>query len=172
VRSFTQKRVLQPIVGLGLLLGAYAPPVPTTMGSGPAFHPPPLSAAAGRCSRAAHGHWSAAHLELFAHGRVVLVPAHIGVARRCPVRTTAPTGVVEFATSARLSLADLFAVWGQPLSSSRLAGFHGRVSAYVSGRPWRGDVRKIPLLQHGQITLEVGGFVQPHAFFLFPTAGA
>jgi hypothetical protein len=59
-------------------------------------------------------------------------------------------------------------VWGQPLSPHGFAGFHGRVHAWVGGCPWAGDARKIPLTQHAEIVVEVGGYVPPHRFFLFP----
>jgi len=163
-----QRQGFQPIVGLALLLGAFAPPVATPVGIGARFHPPPAS----RCASSESGRRAQVHVELFARRRVVLIPAGIGVARDCALRTTAPTGVVEFVARMNPTLGDFFSVWGQPLSHSRLAGFVGRVQAYVGGRPWRGDVRDVPLRPQGQITLVVGGLVQPHAFFLFPTAGA
>jgi hypothetical protein len=57
------------------------------------------------------------------------------------------------------------------LSRSRLAGFRGRVLAFVSGIRWRGDVRAIPLARHAQIVLEIGSYIRPHRFFLFGTRG-
>jgi hypothetical protein len=122
------------------------------------------------------------HLELFANRRVVLVPAGIGiakplrrsggdvVARGCSyaARTRTPTGVVEVRPDTRLRLADLFAIWGQPLGAHRLAGFRGPVSAFVAGKRWRGAIGAIPLRRHSEIVLEVGGFVPPHHSYLFP----
>jgi hypothetical protein len=63
---------------------------------------------------------------------------------------------------------DFFAVWRMPLSSRRMLTFRGEVKAYVAGKRWRGDVRAIPLSDRRQIVLEVGGYVPPHSFFLFP----
>jgi hypothetical protein len=81
-------------------------------------------------------------------------------------------GVVEFVAAVRPTLGDLFAVWGQPLSRRRLAGFRARgadeVKAWIGGRRWHGDVRAIPLGRHGQIVVELGGYVPPHRFFRFP----
>jgi hypothetical protein len=126
------------------------------------------------------------HLELFARGLVVLVPPGVGIAPprrrrgayvtggRCsyPVRTTEPTGVIEVARGAALTLGQFFGVWGQPLSPTRLAGFRsgrgGRVLAFVGGRQWHGDPRSIPLRRHAEIVLEIGGFVPPHAAYRFP----
>lgn len=81
------------------------------------------------------------------------MPRGIGIAARCALRTAAPTGVLEFAREEHSTLADFFAVWGQELTPTRMAGFRGRVRAYVSGRVWRGDVRTVPLTPKGQITL-------------------
>lgn len=126
------------------------------------------------------------HLELYARRLVVPVPAGIGVAppqrRRgayvlggaCiyPLRTFEPTGVivVDRAVSARAptpTLGALFAIWGQPLSTARLAGFRGPVAAFVGGRPWRRPPQEIPLTPHAEIVLEVGGPVPPHRTYLF-----
>jgi hypothetical protein len=165
------------IVLLALLLA-----VPVPIGTGPRYHParaarsvPGLACSARETPR------FGVHVELFANRRVVIVPAGIGVVPplrrdgayvlggRCsyPLRTREPTGVVEVSTSARLSLGDLFGVWGQPLSAVRLSGFTGQVRAYVDGKPWTGDVRAIPLVRHAEIVLEVGGYVRPHRFFVF-----
>ena len=129
------------------------------------------------------------HLELYAHRLVLPVPAGIGVAppqRRAgayvrsgactyPLRTSEPTGVVIVGRAAVSgarpgvpSLGTLFAVWGQPLSSSRLAGFRGTVRAFVQGRLWRDPPARIPLTRHAEIVLEVGGAVPPHPAYLFP----
>jgi hypothetical protein len=111
------------------------------------------------------------HLELFARGRVVIVPSGIGIARThaCayPVRTTTPTGVLELDPGRPLRLGDFFAVWDRRLTPNRLLSFDGAVRAYVAGRRWRGDVRRIPLHRHAQIVLEVGPYIPPHAAFLF-----
>jgi hypothetical protein len=121
------------------------------------------------------------HIELFARRQVIVVPAGIGVAPplvrrdagvrggRCSysIRTLEPTGVVEFDPSRHARLRELFEIWGQPLSRTRLAGFSGRVRAYVRGRTWRGHPGAIPLRRHMQVVLEVGGYVPPHRFFLF-----
>lgn len=153
-------------------------PVPTPIGVGPAFHPPALSrpVAAGRpvaglrCG--GEGRRFGVHLELFAAGRVVIVPAGIGIAApwrrdgayvvsgRCsyPLRTREPTGVIEVSRPG-LTLGDLFAVWGQRLGRYR--------RAYVGGRRRPGPLAAIPLRRHAEIVLETGPFVAPHAGFLF-----
>jgi hypothetical protein len=163
-------------------------PVPTPIGVGPRFHPGPTPAAVaaarpiGRfaCGASA-GRIVRAHVELFARSRVVIVPAGIGMAppfilrrgfvraARCsyPLRTAEPTGVIELDATLRPTLGDLFSVWGRPLGRERLLGFSGVVRAYVAGRRWRGDPRRIPLQRHSQIVVEVGGYVPPHRSYLF-----
>jgi hypothetical protein len=117
------------------------------------------------------GRLQRAHLEVFARHRVLIIPAGIGVsrARACtyPVRTTAPTGVVEFDGSKGLTVGAFFRIWGQHLRPYRLLSFHGLVRAYVAGKRWRASVRTIPLRRHAEIVLEVGPYVPPHAKFLF-----
>lgn len=139
-----------------------------------------------RCANDGERHVGA-HLELFAHRRVVVVPAGIGMApplradgayvraARCsyPVRTREPTGLLELdPRRGAFTLGELFAIWGQPLSATRLAGFRAppgtRVAAYLDGRPWPGDPRALPLRRHAVIVLEVAGHVPPHTTYRFP----
>jgi hypothetical protein len=119
----------------------------------------------------------------------VVVPAGIGIAApqrrqgavvtggRCvyPLRTTDPTGVVEVDARGLAGVPTvglLFALWGEPLSARRLAGFEARgragVVAFVDGRRWGGDPRAVPLRRHAQIVLELGAFVPPHPRYTFP----
>jgi len=173
-----------------LLAALSASPVPTPIGVGPAYHPLPLAPAvraaapvAGLSCRHGAGSRYGVHVELFANRRVVIVPAGIGIAPphrldgayvrggRCSyaVRTRAPTGVVEVLRGSRLSLGDLFSIWGRPLTRTRLAGFRSAAGlvAFVDGRRWNGDPRAIPLRRHAEIVLEIGGFVPAHRSFLF-----
>jgi hypothetical protein len=162
-------------------------PIPTPIGSSPKYRLPAAPTAVERaapvvgltCLRGEPR--ELAHVELFADKRVLLLPAGIGMAAplrrhgayvtgaRCSyaVRTTDPTGVVEFVAAKRPTLATLFAVWGQPLAADRLAGFRGSVSAWVGGHRWHGSVASIPLRRHAEIVLELGGYIPPHTFFLF-----
>src|SRR5438105_2904249 len=115
----------------GLPAAPQATPVASPIGRGPGFELPtgtradrarPIGAL--RCTRPA-GRWAEAHVEVFARGRVVILPPGIGIARprrqvgatvvrgRCsyPLHTADPTGVVGFRPGRRLTLGDLFAVW-------------------------------------------------------------
>ena len=140
-----------------------AVPQPTPIGPGAAYRPP-----AGRPFVACPGRPVArVHVELFAHGRAIVIPAGIGACSD-PLRTRTPTGVVEL-THGRLVLGDLFRVWGRPFSTHRLLSFNSRapVRAYVDGRAVAG-LRSIPLKPGAEIVVELGAFVPPHSSFLFP----
>ncbi len=163
---------------------------PWPIGLGPGYRPAATNAAVAagaplgslRCG--ASGKTFSVHVELFANRRVIAVPAGIGVAhpyrttlgtvvpQGCayPVRTVTPTGVVDVARGTRLTLGDLFRVWGQPLGAHRLGSFTSRerVRAYLAGRIVRGAPGAIPLSSGEQIVLELGGYVPPHPSFLFP----
>lgn len=188
------------VLGLLVMSAAAAPAgsanapwlVPTPIGLGPKFHPPALSPRVAhrqgigpfRCKRDG-GRRFGVHLELFAHGRVAVVPAGIAVAP--PWRTLRPhvidgacsyaartrtsIGVIEVAAGSRITLGDFFDLWGQPLGRDRLVGFRvaprGRVRAYVNGLRWQGPLRGIPLRRHAAIALELGRYVPPHPSFRF-----
>jgi hypothetical protein len=176
------------------LLGAAHPaaglaPVATPIGRGARFDLPTGARADRaqpigplRCTASA-GRWADAHLEVFARGRVVIVPPGVGIARprrrvgaavrggRCsyPVRTTDPTGVVRYRPARGLELGDVFAVWGQRLTGRRLCGFRSAagVRVYVDGRRWAGRPAALPLRRHEEIVVEIGRVVPPHATYLF-----
>lgn len=187
-----RRLVALPLAGVALLVaagcGAKAaatadrvpgPPIVTRpIGVGPGFRLAPRGAAAAmaapigglRCRPGSRTGPIVAHLEIFARRETLVIPAGIGVVDgRCryPVRTLEPTGLVV-AQRPGLTLGDLFAVWGQPLGSRRLAGFSGPIVAFVAGRRVRGDVRGIPIRHHSQIVVEVSGYVPPHAHYVFP----
>jgi len=86
---------------------------------------------------------------------------------RYPLRTLAPVGVIDINGGSR-TLGDFFDVWRMPLGSRRMLTFRGTVRAYVGGRRWTRDVRAIRLTDRRQIVLEVGPYIPPHRFFLFP----
>ena len=111
--------------------GREAMPVPTPIGVGPDFTlaaGPPAAVPGLGCTTGRRPRRSV-HVELFARGRALLLPAGIGVGRprrmaagtvvggRCryPLATLDPTGTVRIAVSRTLHLGDLFRVWGQPL---------------------------------------------------------
>ena len=155
------------------------------IGRGPRFQSPVRGHVLGPC-RAGLGRRRAAHLEVFAENRVVLIPAGIGAraplvrdagrisAARCygALVTVDPTGVVLWRPGSHLRLAAVFAGWGTTLSATALAGFTAprgtRVRAYVDGRPETGAPGQIPLQPGAEIVLEVGPHVPPHRRYAFP----
>ena len=109
------------------------------------------------------------HVELFADKNAVVVPAGIGACAD-PVRTRTPTGVVEVTGGTPRTVGEIFRVWGQPLGDHRLVSFRSTsaVRAYLNGRRAAGPPASIPLRPGAEIVLEIGGYVPPHRFFLFP----
>ena len=147
-------------------------PVPTPIGRGPEFRPPavgPLHAPAAVCRAGRLEGAERVHLELFARNRAIVIPTNIGVRRGCRylLRTLTPTGVIEI-DGRTPTLGRFFGVWRMPLARRRMLAFRGDVRAYVGGRRWTGDVRSIRLTDRRQIVLEIGPYVPPHRFFLFP----
>ncbi|MGD0715695.1 MAG: hypothetical protein ABSB24_16135 [Gaiellaceae bacterium] len=160
-----------------LVLGLVPALVPTPIGVGPRYRPPPGVHAA--CTPGPLRGARRVHVELFADRRVAIVPAAVGLrgarleqgrvtGARCRARlwTTDPTGVVDFDGAATLD--DLFAVWGQPLGPRHLAGFRGAVSVFRNGARVHGDPRRLALRDGDELVLEVGGFVPPHRSYRFP----
>jgi hypothetical protein len=171
--------VLGGLVVAGLLAGCAEqapeqslgyPAVP--IGPAPRFQPAPSVGPHTSC-RPRRQVRALAHVELFAAGRVVIIPARLGRGTHCTqaLFTTEPTGVILI-TRDGLTLGDLFAIWRQPLSATRMLSFRGRVRAYVAGRRWRGAATAVPLRPHAQIVLEVGPYIRPHPRYLFPPISA
>jgi len=174
---------------LGVVFAPAAPPLPPPVSREPGFvlpaAPRPIAegrAVAGmRCvpARAVE----AVHVEIFVDRKVLLLPAGIGLrpplrrvglsrlaggACAYPLHTLDPTGTVLVDRTRPHALGDLFAVWGQRLSARRLLSFAGRVRVFRNGREWAGDPRDVPLRWHDSVVLELGGYIPPHARYLFP----
>jgi hypothetical protein len=150
---------------------------PTPIGVGPAYHPGPAVHAP--CRAAPLGGGERTHLELFANGRVVIVPTALGLrgarqtfgrvnTARCRARVWSldPTGVVHF--TGRTTLADVFGVWGRRLTPARLLTFSGAVRVYLNGVRHPGDPGTLVLHDRDQVVLEVGAYVRPHRSYRFP----
>jgi hypothetical protein len=115
------------------------------------------------------------HLQVYVDGRPRELPAAIGmigpVAQQTPygpfygaqqciywLHTHATDGVIHVESpSVRVyTLGTFFDEWHQPLSRTQVAGQHGKVTAFLNGKPWTKDPRAIPLLPHAAIQLDVG----------------
>lgn len=116
-----------------------------------------------------------AHLQIVVRGLPRRVPAGIGIAppldlQQTPagpfvggacfmwLHTHAADGIVhvESPTEQTYTLGELFDLWGQPLSRNRVGPARGAVTALFDGRVFTGNPRRIPLLAHAQIELEIG----------------
>jgi hypothetical protein len=159
-----------------LAIGGDPSVVPIPIGPGPRFRPPAI-AREGRpvgdltCERA--GKTYRIHLELFAERKVIVIPPGIGVARsRCvyPAYTLTPTGVFEVRAGAKLTLGDLFRIWGRRLGERSLLSFRSPspVRAYVAGKRHHGPITEIPLTPRAQIVVELGPYIPPHRTYVFP----
>jgi hypothetical protein len=121
-----------------------------------------------------------AHLDVFADGAAVRVPAGIGAAGPCAywLHTDADDGVIAITSPQRrvFTLGDLFDIWGAPLTRRQALGFPlgpgRRLRAFVDGRAVQGDPRAIHLADRREIALVIGR--QPSvvpADFAFPRGG-
>jgi hypothetical protein len=116
-----------------------------------------------------------AHLQVYVDGHSRALPGGIGIVDENPIETPhglyygtltcmywlhtrAADGLVEVQSpvSRTFTLGDLFAIWHQPLSRTRVAHSRGRVTASVNGRRWPGNPALIPLHEHEAIQLAVG----------------
>jgi hypothetical protein len=167
--------------------GTPAAPVPALAPAGapPSGSPVDGVGAAGSERFVMHIH---AHLAVFVNGRQRAVPGGIGIA---PPRQVQPTADGPFVTGGSLfywlhthtadgivhieapvartfTLGQFFAVWGQPLGRDRVGPAAGRVTAFLDGRRYGGDPRRIPLRAHALIQLEVGRPLVAPAPVTFP----
>lgn len=160
-------------IAFAIALAALPPWIhPWPIGAGPQFHP----AAPARDGRPVAGSVCTvyrvrfdAHVEIFASRRVAILPRGIGRGPndcRYAASTNAPTGVIRL--TGAVTLGDLFRIWGQPLGPHRLLSFRGTTTAFVGGRKWHGDPRRLWLTRHAQVVLEIGGYVAPHPSYVFP----
>jgi hypothetical protein len=123
------------------------------------------------------------HLTLIADGQQRAIPIAIGVgnpfilqnfvvAAGCFywLHTHDATGIIhiEAPVTTTFNLGELFAIWGQPLSSSNVAGFTGTVTAFVDSTQYTGDLGAIDFQERQQITLIVGTVPDTIPVYAFP----
>jgi hypothetical protein len=105
------------------------------------------------------------HLAIVKDGQMLAIPAQIGIPGTCDyeIHTHNPSGELHVETTAfkRFTLGQFFKIWGQPLSTTGVAGFSGQpVKFYISDngdvREYVGDPAQIELTSHRMITIQVG----------------
>ena len=112
-----------------------------------------------------------AHLSLFVNGQQIAVPRGIGMFQpdhnnfiyheTCLyiLHTHDDTGIIHMEpTSGQgyFKLGNVFDLWGEPLTTSNVAGYTGQQTIIVDGQNYIGDPRVIVLAPYMQITIEVG----------------
>jgi hypothetical protein len=124
-----------------------------------------------------------AHLAIYANGQPVTVPMGTGIPDPQVQNSTEGPFVasgdcfywlhshlvdgiihVESPVQRTYTLGNWFDIWGEPLSTTRVAGHSGTVIAYVNGQRYDGDPRAIPLQAHSVIQLDVGTDVAPKPY--------
>ena len=119
-----------------------------------------------------------AHVAIFVNGQPRPVPLGVGMVPPALVEQSpqgefatgsqtclywihvhAQDGIVhiESPTPKNYLLAQFFGIWHQPISSTQIGAYKGHVTATVDGKAWTGDPGQIPLGEHTQIVLNLGG---------------
>ena len=112
------------------------------------------------------------HLSIFLNGRLLALPANVGTVEPTmsaqtgcayPLHTVDQSGKIRMDASANASytLGQFFAIWGEPLATSNVAGLTGLpVTVYVNDggklTKYTGDLSSLVLPVHGEVTIEVG----------------
>lgn len=120
------------------------------------------------------------HLSVYVDGSLRAVPYGVGVVE--PVPQQSPNGVfvgasrcyywlhthaqdgiihVEAPSETTYTLGQFFAIWNQPLTSTRVGPATGSVTAYVNGARYTGDPAAIPLRGREDVQFDVGTVVPP-----------
>jgi len=126
-------------------------------------------------SIAQYAYTAYAHLQVYVNGKSRALPGGIGLIDMRPnptpeglkygdttcqywLFTRAADGVIQVQSPVadNFTLGQFFDIWNQPLSTDRVAGFHGHVSVLVNGRAWPGKPQNVPLTEHADIQLAVG----------------
>jgi hypothetical protein len=116
--------------------------------------------------------YSYTHLSIYENGQQLALPANIGTVQPTlaaptgcvyPLNTVDETGKIRMdeTSNAMYTLGQFFAVWGQPLSSTNVAGIAGSsVSVYVNNggalTKYTGDLASLVLPAQGEITIVIG----------------
>lgn len=106
------------------------------------------------------------HLTILNHGKPVPIPEDVGrpLVAQCFywIHTHTPDGIihVESPTIRPFTLGQFMAVWGEPLTSTDVAGARPKkgeaIRVYVDGQRYTGDPKNIEFAQHLDIDILVG----------------
>jgi hypothetical protein len=117
-----------------------------------------------------------AHLWILLNGQPQLVSSQVGIpggplTPKCYywLHTHDTSGIIhiESPSQAKYTLGQFFDIWGQPLTSTKVAVYDvpaGSLTAFVDGQQFNGDPRNITLDAHTKIVLELGTQVSPPGF--------
>jgi hypothetical protein len=105
-----------------------------------------------------------AHLAIVYNGQWLTMPQNIGITSACQyeMHMHDHTGIIhiESPAVADFTLGQFFDIWGEPLTSTNVAGLPGDVVAYINdngeARRYMGDLRAIELTSLRDVTLQVG----------------
>jgi hypothetical protein len=118
-----------------------------------------------------------AHLTIFVRGKAKVIPFGIGIGPPLAglpaneggpfvesgscfmwLHTHTTDGIIHMEAPKLMSftLGQFFAIWGEPLSKSRVGPAKGKVTAFYNGKVWTGNPASIPLSGELQIQLDVG----------------
>jgi hypothetical protein len=111
------------------------------------------------------------HISLFVDGQQIAIPRGIGMFQpdhnvfiyhqTCLyfIHTHDDTGIIHLEPrvgQGTFKLGNVFDMWGEPLTSSNVAGYTGPQTIYVNGQLYTSDPRQIVFTPYMQITIEVG----------------
>ncbi len=130
------------------------------------------------------------HLTIFVDGKAMQIPYGVGIGP--PLRgvntqagpfvtvgscfmwlhTHASDGIIHVESPVHkiYTLGQFFAVWGQPLSATRVGPARGKVTTFYNGKVWTGNPGKIPLTGEVQIQLDVGTPIVAPEHVKFPSS--
>jgi hypothetical protein len=118
-----------------------------------------------------------AHLAIVKDGQFLAIPKEIGL-QGCAyeMHTHDQSGIIHIETSAfrPFTLGQFFAVWGQPVGMSNVAGITGLpVAVYIDdgGNPveFKGDPATIELTSHRAITIQIGSALAQIPTYSWPS---
>ena len=104
------------------------------------------------------------HLQIFLHGKVMVVPAQIGIpsSGTCLywLHTHADDGLIHIESPVKkpFTLGNFFDVWSQPLDATHAASAVAPTGLVVTvnGKPYHGDPRNIMLADRQEIVMNAG----------------